>query len=204
MNRGERIARMVWDDPTPADLLTEAAFEERHHRRYGHRRSTNAIIHLVAWLTLRLQLDWQSSIGFAAHSRSGQYPPVRQFRWKTSTMPRLRALMAEIQDLLHLEPDRQRPDTGDNLAGAAVINPCYPVARNPLAACGSTAIPTATALMARSSRRLLRTPRCGIPGRLSYQEIRIRGAPGSRRSQRRREFGFGPAERRAIRWTGNA
>ena len=79
MNCGERIVRMVWDDLTPADLLTEAAFENAITVDMAIGGSTNAIIHLVALAgRCGLKLDLAKfDRHFAAHSGSGQYPPIR-------------------------------------------------------------------------------------------------------------------------------
>jgi dihydroxy-acid dehydratase len=107
--------------------------------------STNAIIHLVALAgRCGLKLD------LGKFDRISQRTPVlANIRPSGSFLMEdfyyaggLRALMAQVQDLLHLESLTVNGRTlGDNLAGAKTINPEVIRPRgNPLAPCGSTAI----------------------------------------------------------------
>jgi dihydroxyacid dehydratase/phosphogluconate dehydratase len=136
---------MVWNDLTPTDLLTEAAFENAITVDMAIGGSTNALIHLVALAGrcgLKLELSKFDEI-------SRRTPVLANIRPSGSFLMEdfyyaggLRALMAEIQDLLHLESMTVNGRTlGENLAGAAAINPEVIRPRdNPLAPCGSTAI----------------------------------------------------------------
>ena len=145
MNCGEQIVRMVWDDLTPTEVLTEAAFENAITVDMAIGGSTNAIIHLVA-LAGRCGLKLE----LARFDRISQRTPVlANIRPSGSFLMEdfyyaggLRALMAEIQDLLHLESVTVNGRTlGENLAGAAIVNPEVIRPRSgPLAPCGSTAI----------------------------------------------------------------
>jgi dihydroxyacid dehydratase/phosphogluconate dehydratase len=67
---GRRIVEMVWEDLTPAKLLTRKNFENAITVAMAMGCSTNAIIHLVAM-----------------SRRAG---PLRRERWTTSTPTRAR------------------------------------------------------------------------------------------------------------------
>ena len=67
---------MVWEDLTPDQILTRAAFDNaiRVHMALGG--STNAMIHLVAMARRAgIPLDIQRSTNFAARSGDRRHPP---------------------------------------------------------------------------------------------------------------------------------
>ncbi len=144
---GRRIVEMVWEDLTPARILTPAAFDNaiRVHMALGG--STNAIIHLVAMARRAgIALDMQR---FDEISRqvpvianitpSGKYL-MEDFYYAGG----LRALMAEILDLLDLSCLTVTGKTiGENIVGAKTHLPevIHPLS-NPLYAEGATAVLT--------------------------------------------------------------
>ncbi len=102
---GRRIVDMVWDDLTPARILTPATFDNaiRVHMAMGG--STNAIIHLVAMarragiaLDMKRFDDISREIPVLANVRpSGRYL-MEDFYYAGG----IRALMAELRDRLDL------------------------------------------------------------------------------------------------------
>jgi dihydroxy-acid dehydratase len=145
MNCGERIVRMVWEDLTPRDLMTMAAFENAITVDMAIGGSTNAIIHLVALAGrcgLRLELEKFDCISqrtpVLANIRPSGAFLMEDFYYAGG----LRALMGEIKDLLHLDsPTVSGRTLGENLSGARLIQPEVIRPRtNPLAPSGSTAI----------------------------------------------------------------
>src|SRR5258706_9956026 len=145
MNCGERIVQMVWDDLTPVDLLTMEAFENAIAVDMAIGGSTNAIIHLVALAGrcgLKLELSKFAQISqrtpMLANIRPSGAFLMEDFYYAGG----LRALMAEIRDLLHLDCMTVNGRTlGENLEGARLINPDVIRQRaNPVAASGGTAI----------------------------------------------------------------
>jgi len=124
---GRRAVEMVWEDLTPDEILTPAAFDNaiRVHMALGG--STNAIIHVIA-LARRagLSLDMQR---FDAISRkvpvianitpSGKYL-MEDFFYAGG----LRALMAQMENLLDLSCITVTGrSVGENIAGAKVHLP---------------------------------------------------------------------------------
>ena len=109
---GRRIVEMVWEDLTPARILTPAAFDNaiRVHMAMGG--STNAIIHLVAMarragiaLDMKRFDDISREIPVLANVRpSGKYL-MEDFYYAGG----MRGLMAELRDRLDLVlPHRDR------------------------------------------------------------------------------------------------
>jgi dihydroxy-acid dehydratase len=142
---GKRIVDMVWEDAKPADILTLSAFRNAITVDMAIAGSTNAIIHLVA-LARRCGLELPLSVfdEIARHvpvlaniRPSGEFL-MEDFYYAGG----LRALMAEIQDLLDLDCLTVNGKTlGSNLDGARVAN--HDVIRGreaPLAESGGTAI----------------------------------------------------------------
>jgi len=120
---GRRIVDMVWDDLTPQEILTPAAFDNaiRVHMAMGG--STNAIIHVVAMARRAgLPLDMQR---FDEISREN--PGARNVRPSGEFLMEdffyaggLRALMAELRDALDLSClTVTGKSIGDNIGGAA-------------------------------------------------------------------------------------
>ncbi len=145
IDSGKRIVEMVWDDLTPNKILTPDAFRNAITVDMAIGGSTNAIIHLVALarrcgLDLPLQLfdEIAPRVPVLANIRpSGEYL-MEDFYYAGG----LRALMAEIRDLLRLQCLTVNGKTlGANLEGARVIDPKVIRPReNPLSATGGTAI----------------------------------------------------------------
>jgi dihydroxy-acid dehydratase len=145
IDSGKRIVEMVWEDSKPDSVLTLAAFRNAITVDMAIGGSTNAIIHLVA-LARRRGLDLPLSLfdEIARHvpvlaniRPSGEFL-MEDFYYAGG----LRALMAQIPELLHLDSLTVNGKTvGENLDGARVAN--HNVIRgreNPLAASGGTAI----------------------------------------------------------------
>jgi dihydroxy-acid dehydratase len=123
---GNRIVDMVWEDLKPQDILTREAFENAITVDMAIAGSTNAIIHLVALagrcgipLDLELFDKISKRVPVLANIRpSGAYL-MEDFFYAGG----LRALMAQIGDLLHLDCKTVNGHTlGENLAGAKIIN----------------------------------------------------------------------------------
>ncbi len=123
---GSRIVDMVWNDLTPAALLNLESFENAIAVDMALGGSTNAIIHLVA-LAGRCGLDLPLS---AFDEISRRVPMLANIRPSGAYLMEdfyyaggLRALMAEIPDLLHLDAKTVNGRTlGENLAGARLTN----------------------------------------------------------------------------------
>ncbi len=144
---GRRIVDMVWEDLTPAKILTPAAFDNaiRVHMAMGG--STNAIIHVVAMARRAgVPLDMQR---FDAISRevpvlanvrpSGKYL-MEDFFYAGG----LRALMGELRDLLDLScVTVTGKSLGELIADARVYLPeIIHSLKNPIYAQGATAVLT--------------------------------------------------------------
>jgi dihydroxy-acid dehydratase len=145
IDSGKRIVEMVWEDSTPGDILTLSAFRNAITVDMAIGGSTNAIIHLVA-LARRRGIDLPLSLfdEIARHvpvlaniRPSGEFL-MEDFYYAGG----LRALMAEIPDLLDLDCLTVNGKTlGANLEGARVVNSNVIRTREaPLAESGGTAI----------------------------------------------------------------
>jgi dihydroxy-acid dehydratase len=144
---GRRIVDMVWEDLTPDQILTPAAFDNaiRVHMAMGG--STNAIIHVVAMARRAgLKLDMQRfddisrQIPVLANVRpSGKYL-MEDFFYAGG----LRALMNELRDILDLDCLTVTGKTiGDNIAGAAIYLPAViHTLKDPVNTDGATAVLT--------------------------------------------------------------
>jgi dihydroxy-acid dehydratase len=142
---GRRIVDMVWDDVRPSGILGQAAFENAITVNMVISGSTNAVIHLVALarrrgiaLPLRLFDEISRRVPVLANIRpSGEYL-MEDFYYAGG----LRALMAEIRDVLHVECKTVAGSTlGESLLGACITNAEVIRPRErPLAATGGTAI----------------------------------------------------------------
>ncbi len=123
---GERIVEMVWEDLKPEDILTASAFRNAITVDMVIGGSTNAVIHLVA-LARRRGIDIPLSL-FDEISRKA--PVLANIRPSGEFLMEdfyyaggLRALMAEIEDLLDLDCCTVTGKTlGQNLEGARVVN----------------------------------------------------------------------------------
>lgn len=126
MDSGRRIVEMVWAELRPENILTLAAFRNAITVDMAIGGSTNAIIHLVALarrcgfdLPLTLFDEISSMVPVLANIRpSGAYL-MEDFYYAGG----LRALMAEIKDLLDLDCVTVNGNTlGENLEGACIVN----------------------------------------------------------------------------------
>jgi dihydroxy-acid dehydratase len=144
---GRRIVEMVWEDLTPAKILTPAAFDNaiRVHMALGG--STNAIIHVVAMahragvaLDMKRFDEISRQVPVIANiTPSGKYL-MEDFYYAGG----LRALMAEMRDLLDLGCLTVNGKTiGENIAGAGTWLPevIHPLS-DPLYPEGATAVLT--------------------------------------------------------------
>jgi dihydroxy-acid dehydratase len=145
MDCGRRIVDMIWEDFTPASLLTTESFENAIAVDMAIGGSTNAIIHLIALgrrrgldLTLNRFDEISRRVPVLANIRPSGKFLMEDFYYAGG----LTALMAEISDLLHLDCLTVNGRTlGENLRGAAITNPEVIRPRNePLVASGGTAI----------------------------------------------------------------
>jgi dihydroxy-acid dehydratase len=145
VNCGERIVAMIREDLKPRDILTAAAFENAITVDMAIGGSTNAIIHLVALARrcgLNLDLPTFDRISrrtpVLANIRPSGAFLMEDFYYAGG----LRALMAQLTDLLHPECVTVNGRTlGENLAGAVPVNRDVIRPRDqPLAPTGGTAI----------------------------------------------------------------
>ncbi|HEX4810793.1 MAG TPA: L-arabinonate dehydratase [Bryobacteraceae bacterium] len=145
MNCGERAVHMVWEDWKPSDFLTIHSFENAIVVDMAIGGSTNAFIHLVAMagrcglpLDLKKFDEISRSVPVLADIRPSGRFLMEDFFYAGG----LRALMAEIRDLLHLDVLTVNGHTiGENIEGASVTNPEVIREREkPLAESGGTAV----------------------------------------------------------------
>jgi dihydroxy-acid dehydratase len=126
MDCGRRSVEMVWEDLKPRDILTLSAFRNAITVDMAIGGSTNAIIHLVALarrrgleLPLSLFDDIARQVPVLANIRPAGEFLMEDFYYAGG----LRALMAEITDLLHVDCLTVNGKTlGENLDGARVVN----------------------------------------------------------------------------------
>jgi dihydroxy-acid dehydratase len=143
---GKRIVEMVWEDLKPRDILTKQSFDNAIVTLMAMGGSTNALIHLVAMagragikLPLERFNEFSAKTPLLANVRpSGERYLMEDFYYAGG----LRALLAELKDLLHLEC---RTVTGrtlaENLEGAKIYNPDVIRPRgNPLKAAGGLVV----------------------------------------------------------------
>jgi dihydroxy-acid dehydratase len=144
---GRRITDMVWEDLTPAKILSPAAFDNAIKVHMALGGSTNAIVHVVAMARragIALDMDRFDAISrevpvIANITPSGQYL-MEDFYYAGG----LRALMAELRDLLDLSCLTVTGKTlGENIAGAKVHLPdvIHPLS-DPIYEGGATAVLT--------------------------------------------------------------
>jgi len=145
MNCGQRAVEMVWEDLKPSDILTLQSFENAIAVDMAIGGSTNAFIHLAALAgrcSLPLDLKKFDEISRCVPVLADIRPSGRFLMEDFFYAGGLRALMAEIKDLLHLDVLTVNGRTiGENLGGAFVVNPEVIRPRDkPMAQCGSTAV----------------------------------------------------------------
>ena len=142
---GGRIVEMVWEDLKPRDILTPLALRNAITVDMAIGGSTNAIIHLVALarrlgfdLPLRVFDEISRHVPVLANIRPSGKFLMEDFYYAGG----LRALMAEIRDLLNLDCITVNGKSlGENLQGARVVNSEVIRSREaPLMESGGTAI----------------------------------------------------------------
>jgi dihydroxy-acid dehydratase len=146
-NSGRRIVDMVWEDLTPAKILSKKSFDNaiRVHMAMGG--STNAIIHLVAMarragiaLDMNRFDELSRDIPVIANVRpSGEYL-MEDFYYAGGT----RALMAELRGVLDLDCITVNGKTlGENIDGAEVYKrEVIHTLEDPVSRDGATAVLT--------------------------------------------------------------
>ena len=143
---GKRIVEMVWEDLKPRDFLTRESFDNAAVTLMAMGGSTNALIHLVAMAGragIPFPLDrfneFSAKVPLLANVRpSGDKYLMEDFYYAGG----LRALLAELKDLLHLNSLTVNGKTlGANLEGARIYNEDVIRKRtNPLKASGGLVV----------------------------------------------------------------
>jgi dihydroxyacid dehydratase/phosphogluconate dehydratase len=143
---GKRIVEMVWEDLKPRDFLTRESFDNAAVTLMAMGGSTNALIHLVAMagragipFALDRFNEFSAKVPLLANVRpSGDRYLMEDFYYAGG----LRALLAELKDLLHLKSRTVNGRTlGENLEGARIYNEDVIRKRNnPLKASGGLVV----------------------------------------------------------------
>jgi dihydroxy-acid dehydratase len=124
---GKRVVQMVWEDLKPRDILDARSFDNAIVTLMAVGGSTNALIHLVAMagragvkLPLERFNEFSAKTPLLANVRpSGDQYLMEDFYYAGG----LRALLAELKDLLHLESRTVTGRSlGENLEGARIFN----------------------------------------------------------------------------------
>jgi len=124
---GKRAVEMVWEDLKPRDILTAESFDNAIVTLMAMGGSTNALIHLVAMagragikLPIERYNEFSAKTPLLANVRpSGDKYLMEDFYYAGG----LRALLAELKDLLNLDCRTVNGKTlGENLAGARIYN----------------------------------------------------------------------------------
>ncbi|MCX7961796.1 MAG: L-arabinonate dehydratase [Burkholderiales bacterium] len=125
---GRRIVEMVWEDLKPRDFLSRASFDNAITVLMALGGSTNAVVHLTAMARragLAFPLERYNEIAertpvLANIRPSGERYLMEDFYYAGG----LRALLAEIRDLLELSALTVNGRTlGENIEGARIWNP---------------------------------------------------------------------------------
>jgi dihydroxy-acid dehydratase len=124
---GKRAVEMVWEDLKPRDILSTKSFDNAIVTLMAMGGSTNALIHLIAMagragikLPIERYNEFSAKTPLLANVRpSGDKYLMEDFYYAGG----LRALLAELKDLLHLDCLTVTGKTlGENLAGARIYN----------------------------------------------------------------------------------
>ena len=124
---GKRVVEMVWEDLKPKDFLRQQSIDNAIVTLMAMGGSTNALIHLVAIagragikLPLERFNEFSAKVPLLANVRpSGDKYLMEDFYYAGG----LRALLAELRDLLNLESRTVNGKSlGENLAGARIYN----------------------------------------------------------------------------------
>jgi dihydroxy-acid dehydratase len=143
---GKRIVDMVWEDLKPRDILARESFDNAIVALMALGGSTNAIVHLVAMagragvkLPLERFNELSARTPVLANVRpSGAQHLMEDFYYAGG----LRALLAEVKDLLHLGARTVNGKAlGENLEGARIYDEDVIRRRaNPLKAAGGVVV----------------------------------------------------------------
>ena len=143
---GKRIVDMVWEDLKPRDFLARESFDNAAVTLMAMGGSTNALIHLVAMagragikFPLERFNEFSAKTPLLANVRpSGDKYLMEDFYYAGG----LRALLAELKDLLHLHAKTVNGKTlGENLQDARIFNEDVIRKRaNPLKASGGLVV----------------------------------------------------------------
>src|SRR5258706_1275492 len=123
---GKRIVEMVWEDLTPAKILTDASFDNAVTTVLALGGSTNALVHLVAMarragcaLDLARFDELARKTPLIANLRPAGKYLMEDFYYAGG----LRALLERIRDRLRLDAPTVNGHTlGENIAGARVFD----------------------------------------------------------------------------------
>ena len=124
---GKRAVEMVWEDLKPRDILTAKSFDNAIVTLMAMGGSTNALIHLIAMagragikLPIERYNEFSAKTPLLANVRpSGDKYLMEDFYYAGG----LRALLAELKDLLNLDCRTVNGKTlGENLSGARIYN----------------------------------------------------------------------------------
>ena len=141
---GRRIVDMVWEDVKPSDILSEAAFDDAITADMALGGSTNAIIHLTAMAGragIKLDLARFDEISKKTPTLLNLKPSGIYLMEDFYYAGGLRALLKQIDDLLHLDRVVCNGRTlGENIATAEVFDDEVIFGRDkPLSPTGGTA-----------------------------------------------------------------
>ena len=145
MECGERAVQMVWDDFKPSTFLTLESFENAITVDMAIGGSTNAFIHLVAMArraNIELPLNLFDQISRRVPVLADIRPSGRFLMEDFFYAGGLRALMARIVDLLHIDAITVNGKSlGENNAGAPTYNDeVIRTRENPMVSSGGTAV----------------------------------------------------------------
>jgi dihydroxy-acid dehydratase len=123
---GKRIVDMVWEDLTPARILTDQSFDNAVTAVLALGGSTNALVHLIAMarragaaLTLQRFDELARATPLIANVRPAGKYLMEDFYYAGG----LRAVLERIRGLLHTEAITANGRTlGENIAGAKVFD----------------------------------------------------------------------------------
>jgi dihydroxy-acid dehydratase len=142
---GERIVQMVWDDLTPAQILTRGAFMNAAAVQMALGGSTNAAVHIIAMARragVDLTLDHLDAIGREVPVLANLFPSGDRLMEDFHYAGGLPALMSRITPHLFLDQRNVNGNTlGENLEGVMVLDDAVirPLS-NPVSANGALAV----------------------------------------------------------------
>ena len=142
---GERIVQMVWDDLTPASILTRGAFMNAAAVQMALGGSTNAAVHIIAMARragVDLTLDHLDAIGREVPVLANLFPSGDRLMEDFHYAGGLPALMTRITAHLFLDQRNVNGKTlGENLEGVQVLDDAVirPL-NNPVSANGALAV----------------------------------------------------------------